>query len=294
MTMILLETVALSLALIFVLVHIRRRPDAGTYVARMALVSLAAWAAEESAIRWYHFYSYSPVWKLFLGQVPVMVIIVWTYVIHSAWDLGAQVMHPGRRWVPLLAAAIILTDAVAIETVAVNAAAWSWQRPGIFGVPPIGLLGWAFFAFFCLWILEARRSKRIGYGDLLLLAVPVIGTHGLLWLAWWGGFRWLVDFNLQASTVPAAWLLSVILVRVIAGRRLGEKVARSTLLLRLPAAVVFYFYLINLAMKTTGLVWLVALLTAWAPPYLVMMAQQYRIFGGMGSEKPVNGQSSPG
>lgn len=278
MTMAFLEVFALCLVGAFLLVHVRGHPRPGSYSARFVMVAAAAWVAEESVIRIYQFYGYSPDWDLFLGKTPMLVLLVWTYLIHSAWDISSQIISSKRKLVPLLASGIILTDALAIETVAVSAGAWSWTRPGIFGLPPVGLAGWTYFAFFCLVILENRREKPFSAWDLLLLVVPAAGTHLLLIITWWGVFRWLSIIDYQVQTIITAWLLSLGLTCVVVRRRLGEKVEKRALWLRLPAAVIFYIYLANLIVNNNGPLLLGVLLAAWAPPYLVMMAQQYHAF----------------
>ena len=43
----------------------------------------------------------------------------------------------------LVGALIVLADASLIEPVAVASNLWAWTEPGLFAVPPIGILGWA-------------------------------------------------------------------------------------------------------------------------------------------------------
>ena len=65
-------------------------------------------------------------------------------VILSALELAESLT---KTRTTLLCAAIALADAALIEPVAVRAGLWRWHEPGLFGVPPIGILGWAFFTF---------------------------------------------------------------------------------------------------------------------------------------------------
>jgi hypothetical protein len=73
--------------------------------------------------------------------------------------------------------------------------------------------------------------------------------------------------------VGTVWVFSLALVYTILRRRTGRRVQRKALLLRLPAAL-FVFLLLALNAGGSGLLVVYAL--AFVPPYLTMMAQQYR------------------
>jgi hypothetical protein len=155
----------------------------------------------------------------------------------------------------------------------VNAGLWSWIEPGIFHVPPIGILGWGYFALCCALMLQrAIRPNRSKGGALLLLLVPVFGTHLLLLGTWWGALRWVNTTVNPTVAVVAVWVLSLALVYTILRRRTGRHVERKALLLRLPAAL-FVFLLLFVNASGSGLLVIYAL--AFVPPYLTLMAQQY-------------------
>jgi uncharacterized membrane protein len=127
-------------------------------------------------------------------------------------------------------------DAALIEPVAVNAGLWSWNEPGIFHVPPIGILGWGYFAFCCTLVLQrAIRTNRSKGRTLLLLLFPIFGTHLLLLGTWWGALRWVNTTINPTFAVGAVWALSIALVYIILVYAL-----------------------------------------AFVPPYLTLMTQQYR------------------
>ncbi len=271
--MLLLQLTALALVTFYVLFRIIDQAEPKQFLARFALVSVACWVVEESCILLYKFYSYSPSWSLFLDQVPFLIILIWPVIIHSAGDLASQLLRPQHKFVPLVAGAIVCTDAALLEPVAVNAGLWSWNEPGIFHVPPIGILGWGYFTFCCTFVLQrAMRPNRSKWRALLLLMFPVFGTHLLLLATWWGALRWV---NTSANTlvaVGAVWVLSLALVYTILQRGAGRHVERKALLLRLPAAL-FVFLLLVLDAGGSGLLVVYAL--AFVSPYLTMMAQQY-------------------
>ena len=267
-----LEPAALSIVTFYVVFRALVHPESGRFLARLALLCGASWTAEESCILLYSVYSYSPCWGLFLGHVPILVIVIWPVVIHSAWDLASQ-LRPARRLVPLAAAAIVSTDASFIEPLAVSLGLWSWNQPGIFGVPAIGILGWAYFAFLCIYLFEKLNAhKNSKLQESLVLVLPFLGTHLLVLGTWWGALRWIRSPLDPMIAAGVAWVLSILLVCVVLRNSTGRRVERETLLLRLPAAL-FFFALLALKPGTSALLWAYA--SAFVPPYLTLMAQQY-------------------
>lgn len=270
-----LELVALSIIAIYLVVYTLGRPEKGAFFIRLVLVSAASWIAEESCIRCYRFYSYSPSWTLFLADVPLLVIVLWPIIVHSAWDLASQMLQPGHRFVPLAAGAIVLSDALLLEPVGVHIGLWSWKEPGIFEVPFIGILGWAYFAFLCmLHFGKERRQGGTRRINLLMPVIAVLGTHLLLVITWWVAFRWVkitVDPRLAAGL---AWLVSIFLVYAILKNRTGARVEKKTLWLRFLGAL---FLFTCLALNANDSKLLIVYGVAFAPPYLTLMAQQYML-----------------
>jgi hypothetical protein len=268
-----LELVALSIIAIYVVVYALGQPEKREFFIRLVLVSAASWIAEESCILCYRFYSYSPSWTLFLANVPLLVIVLWPIIVHSAWDLASQMLQPGHRFVPLPAAAIVLTDALLLEPVGVHSGLWSWKEPGIFEVPPIGVLGWAYFAFLCmLHFGKGRRRNGTRRINLLIPVVSVLGTHLLLVITWWVAFRWVKITVDPRLAVGVAWMVSIFLVYAILKNRTGTRVEKKTLWLRLLGALFLFTWL---ALNAGDSKLLIVYAVAFAPPYLTLMAQQY-------------------
>jgi hypothetical protein len=273
--MLLFELFGISAVTFYVVQLAVNRPDGGHFLLWVILVSTAGWITEETCIRLYTFYGYSPMWHLFVSRLPLLVIVVWPVVIHCAWDLTSQLLGYGHRLVPLAAGGVVLTDAAFIETVSVRSGFWAWQKPGIFDVPLIGILGWACFAFLCVFLYEEgrRRNDRFRF-SLLVLVLPVVGTHLFLLVSWWGVFRW-IDFPVATGfAAAAAWTVSICLVITFLRFRAGIYVEKKTLLLRLPAALFFFTLLLHNAGDS---VFLILFGVAFAPPYLTLMVQQYLI-----------------
>ena len=270
-----LELTAVSIIIISVACRPLEQPEKRQFLIRVALVSAAGWITEESCILLYGFYAYNPKWSLFLADLPLLVIVVWPLVVISAWELASQILHPGHRLVPLAAGGIVLTDALFVETVSVQSGLWSWNEPGIFNVPPIGVFGWACFAFLFILIFEEGKRRNVTkWYYLRALLFPVIGTHAMLLSIWWGIFRWInIPVDPKIAT-GSAWAVSLFLIYAILKHRTGTHVEKNILLLRLPAAI-FFFTLLALNARESAL--LVVFGIAFAAPYLTLMAQQYLI-----------------
>lgn len=268
--MILLELCCVAIVLTFVVVRARRDPQPQVFLRRLALMSAAGWVAENTVIEAYDFYAYSPRWSVILHHVPLMIIVIWPVVIHSAWDLARHLFGRGHTKTPWFAAGLVLGDAWLIEPIAVNADLWHWTHPGLFEVPPIGVLGWAIFAWFVVWLLE--RSER-AQGNLRteawLLIAPAAGSHLVLVLSWWGLFRWVDRPVPNLLGVGLAWAVSLSLSALARRTQARLRVPLSDLMLRVPGAA---FFFVLLALHAAERWTLIAYALAFAPPYLSLIA----------------------
>ena len=229
-------------------------------VPELLLLAVAGFLGEDSVIRAYGFYFYSPRWHLFLDRVPLMIVVIWPIVIHSAWSLARR-LSP-RAWVPLVGGAIVLADASMIEPIAVHAGLWRWTEPGLFAVPPIGIIGWAYFAGAAIACLERERAA-------LAVIVAPAATHVMLVASWWAAFKWLSRPLPAAPFVVAAW--AVLGTLALFAWRLGrrrDRQLRTDLLLRGPGAAFFFVLLILYGRDLPSLCLYAA---AFAPPYLALL-----------------------
>ena len=265
--MALFELTCVAILVLYVAVRGRAEPSWGAFVGRLAIVSIAGGIGEDLCIRWYGFYSYDERWSLFAGHVPVMVMAIWPFVIHSAWDISRALLGPGHRAVPLLGGAIVWADASLIEPVAVQAGLWSWSEPGLFFVPPIAVLGWAYFAALCM---AAWQRGGGGLRDLLVLPVAVTGAHVLLIATWWGALRWVNDTVPPAAGLVVIWILSAAATVQVVRTGAAARVSRRTMWLRVPPALLFGALLLQHARDATGLI---AYVAAFVPPYIVLTAR---------------------
>jgi len=228
----------------------------------LALLAVAGFLGEDSVIRAYGFYYYSPRWHLFLDRVPLMIVVIWPVVIHSAFLLARRLAPPRSNLAPLVGAAIVLCDASLIEPIAVHAGLWTWTEPGLFAVPPIGIIGWAYFAGGAMACLDGERPVAA------MVVAPLV-THVLLVASWWTAFKWLSRPLPPWPFVVAAWLglgAVALAARRVPGRR--DREFRRDLLLRGPGAA---FFFVLLLMNGRDLPSLVVYALAFVPPYFALL-----------------------
>lgn len=264
--MIVIELSCIAIVALYVVVRSRADSKPLAFLGRLLLLMIASWLAENVVIHAYAFYGYSPRWSIFVDRVPLMVITIWPVVIHSAWDL-ARYLTPRSERVPLVASLLVLADASLIEPIAVNAGLWWWNEPGLFEVPPIGILGWVFFAWACFKVFENRKLSRPW-----VLAIAPTVVHPMLLVSWWLLFRWI---NVTLPPWPVVGLAAALSIALAIGahrRGVGAAIPPTELLLRVPAAA-FFFVLLAVYRSEPALV---AYALCFAPPYLVLTAQSLR------------------
>jgi len=235
-----LQISCFAIVALFIGVGFYGASDRGAFLRRYLLITIAAWFAEESCILGYGFYQYSTDWWLFVGEVPLAIALIWPGVIITGLDLF------GKEKTVLFGVLLTLADASFIEPIAVQAKLWSWNEPGIFGVPPIGILGWAYFAGACgfLFRYSDRKNGSIRL-DLPVLVIAPIATHILLLATWWGALRW-VNFQVPDSiTLAAVSTLSVLVTLALVFHWRVQIRLPITFMTRIAAAI-FFFTLLGL------------------------------------------------
>lgn len=265
-----IELPAGLIVLLYVVLRARRDPRPTAFLTRLGLVAIAAWAAENSVIHAYGFYAYAEDWSIFIDRVPLMIALIWPVVIHSAIDLGTRLVGPHPAKLSIVVAALVLTDASMIEPISVRAGLWWWTEPGLWAVPPIGILGWAVFAGLATWVVTTFEKSPAR--QCLVLLIAPIASHAVLVGAWWALFRWINGTVPELPIVIGAWAASLVLAWRAARSSAGAKVPVLDLLLRVPAALFFFVLLTTIGPPAL----LVAYAVAFAPPYLVMTAQSFR------------------
>ncbi|MBX3185652.1 MAG: carotenoid biosynthesis protein [Labilithrix sp.] len=257
----------------------RSRRERAEIASQLAALAVAGFVGEDTLIRAHGYYAYATGWSVRLDRVPVVIVLVWPIVIHSAWSI-ARIVERGRgaTRIATVAALVVLADASLIEPIAVRAGLWRWTEPGLFGVPLVGVAGWAFFAWAAVNVLERGRVWAV-------CVLAPLATHAMILGAWWGAFRWTQGEIAAPPATVLAWGVSLALSLRVARAR-GPGFPRSELFARLPGAA-FFFVLLALTGAPRDfaapderpyvappdlLFTLVAYALAFAPPYLVALA----------------------
>jgi hypothetical protein len=265
-----LQLTCVAIVALYVAVRLARAPavERPRFVRRFVLLTAGSWLAENTVIHAYGFYYYDPSWSLFVDQLPLMIVLIWPVVIDSAAVLAGRILGEDSRRAPLLAAAIVLADASLIEPIAVKAGLWRWTEPGLFDVPPIGILGWSIFAAAALAVMASNeRARRPGWTDAAILVIGPAVSHVVLVAVWWILFRWINVTVPAWPVVVVAWTLAFGVGALAWRRRLSTRVPLVELLVRVPAAA---FFFVLLALHGRDEPALVGYALAFAPPYLAL------------------------
>lgn len=269
------EILLLIGVLIYVLAYARHQKKPGVFLLRFLICAAAAWLVEQSCISFYGFYGYSSAWGLFIFKVPLVIVMVWPTLIHSATLITTQILNTPNRAYPFVVSGIVCSDALLIEPISSNCNLWCWQEPGLFGVPIIGILGWAFFAFFGAFFFAPKLTyHRCQYQWVFRFGASFAGTHLLLIGAWWSVLRW-INFSINPKiALTAIWVSSIFLLGLIVADRSIQKVKPNPLLARIPGALFFYTLLFFRTVDNWGAAnnWLLVFYAvAFMPPYLALM-----------------------
>ncbi len=252
----LVELASIAILAGFLVLMLRRRESRVELLTDVGVIAAASWVAEVSCIRLYGFYQYDAPWLVFVDVMPLLVALIWPFVILSAREVSASFGLKGGLGV----FCFVLYDASLVEPLAVTARLWSWNEPGVFGVPIIGILGWAYFSFFALLGLERLR----GPWRLLIILLAPLGTHVALLASWWGLFRWVLRFELDplglavGASVLAGYLAFFVMRR-------GMKAPLEVMFPRMAAALLFFGLL---AIRGKSVAWLPLYALPFAAPYL--------------------------
>ena len=266
--------VCLAIVALYVAARLRRAARAERRALALGLAGLAAtaWIAEDTVVRAYGFYAYGAHLGPTLDRVPLLVALIWSVVIDSSAVLAGRLGGPSASAArhALVAGGIVLADASLIEPVAVRAGLWWWTEPGLFAVPPIGILGWALFTSACVWVRghpRAGMTTRAAWPRSFVL--PPLLTHIALVALWWTAFRWISAPIGSWSGAIAVWPVALALTAASLRRDLRRRVPPADMLVRVPGALFFYALLAIFGRHDTALLVYCA---AFAWPYLSLVS----------------------
>jgi len=232
------------------------------------VIFVASWIAEASCIRLYGYYAYSQAWWWRVGGVPLLIPLIWPMIILSGRAV-VRTLLPDLRRLSGAMFIIVFFDAAMIEVIGVNGRLWAWKDPGDLGVPLIGVLGWAFFAWAVIFLSE--RTKPVSRW-LIILGSPLL-VHAFLIAAWWLFFKWHGRGGWFALFLIVTAFMTYCAMRLRRRARIGWNVAWSRLL----AAGVFIVFLLSLS-GISWRVWLHIGLTS--VPYALITDFSQKILAG--------------
>ena len=244
------------------------------------IIAIASWIAEVSCIRIYGFYQYDAPWAIFVDVMPLMVVCIWPFVLLSA----REVLHR-LKLTPIWAIFImVLYDASLIEPIAVQAKLWSWNEPGIFNVPFIGILGWAYFAAAVIICLD----RLPGSARWATILIAPLATHALLLVTWWGALRWVLRDEIEHNTAVALSLGAAMILAVITLSR-KEKADLYVMGPRMAAAALFF---VLLWLRGSEINALLVYGGSFALPYILATKWRFERFGALDAERIESGVSA--
>ena len=249
-----------SLAIVALYLVVLVSHEGAPALRRLAVLAACGILAEHTVVGFYDFYTYSPRWSVFVGNVPLLVGVIWPVVIDSARRIATAVLGEDSPSIPLLTGAIVAADAGLIEPIAVAADLWWWHVPGLFDVPVIGMLGWGIFAYWATRILGRPTGF---FGALIRIAVATAATHVALVASWTLGLRFLARELPTAAGIVPLWAACLAAAAALRGRPspLRYLAVRG-------AAAGFFFVL--LVLHGEGLaIWIWSL--AFPLPYLALL-----------------------
>jgi hypothetical protein len=235
-----LDLVVGVLAIATVACNVKRTTDPSRDLRRALVIAAAGWASEDSIIRLYGAYQYTPRWAFFADQVPVAIVLCWPALIMSAISISEQ-WTQNRPYQVIFTAVIVLLDAALIEPVSVTVGLWQWKLPGMLGVPPIALFGWGVFGL--LMASGVHLMDRIAPAKLHAVFVVLLAPLVLLLVlpcvvGWippkWSWPDWIACGGAIAVFGNLLWAL---------GHQRSRRMRLLDLLQRAPAAA-FFFWLI--------------------------------------------------
>ncbi len=205
----------------------------GDYV----LLVIAGLVGEQSSITFYRHYEYAPDWHLRVGDVPLLVPLIWPLVILSARGVRESLSPDARPWQrSLIIFGLVSADASLMEVLATRAGLWSWSEGGHLDVPVLGILAWGFFAAGA----DALLDRLEGLSRLLVIPCSVLVAHALICASWWYGLRWVLRDDLGIASVLAVLGLGAIAsLEALRLRRSRRLLPPAVFLPRLAATALF-------------------------------------------------------
>jgi hypothetical protein len=260
------QLLCVVLLLGYLVVSLRGEADLGKSLRRLGWLALAVFVTEDTLLRAYDPYWYGESLVPFVDHVPLLSVLGWTVLLHSAWKIASRLCQrsPGNVW--WVASLVAMADLAILGPVAVKSGVWVWNIPGVFGVPLVAFLAFGLFAAACVAFLSIEEIPGGRPANVVWRAALL--THSLVLVSWWGLFRWIAVEIPEWPLSMIAWCLSIAAMLVLALRQVGERLSRNLLVWRVPAVLCLFGALFFAGLEGSAL-WYYSL--AFLPPYLLLL-----------------------
>jgi hypothetical protein len=162
----------------------------------------------------YHFYS--DAWWLFIGHVPLLVVLAWPVVLDAAWSCAEKLAtDPWSR--VIVCALLVGIDVALVQPLGVHLGLVRYNATGPLGVPPIALLGPAIFAGATARLCLVDEDPKMT-GALADVLAAVGATHLGVLIAWHAGLGRLEQPTAAMPLLAGAAALGL-LAGIAAARR---------------------------------------------------------------------------
>lgn len=254
-----LQLPALAILVVWVAIRLQRAPRPRATATRLSALTAAAWLVEQSMIRAHGYHFYSDAWWLFIGHVPLLVVLAWPVLIDAAWSC-AEVLASGRWSRVMLCALLVGVDVAIVQPLGVHTGLVRWNATGPLGVPPIALFGPAIFAGAAARLCLTDEDPKIA-GALADALAAVGAAHLGVLVTWYAGLGRLEQ---TAGSLPLVATTMVLgFVGAIAALRRRAALPPGLAGVRAIAAVLFFLAAIVGRAPLVLWLWAAALALPW-------------------------------
>ncbi|PLX27173.1 hypothetical protein C0583_04705 [Candidatus Parcubacteria bacterium] len=156
------------------------------FVSLVENLSIVMFAGQEGG------YFYNQGFYVFLFETPLFIILFWTCIVYSAYNIIKKVTDSKRQLLFLTPIYVLVLDII-MDVVAVKMNLWTWigfeNGEGFYGVPASNYLGWLIlpFSFIFVWdrlYLVQKERIRSSLARILYIFVPIVSFLLFLAIMW--------------------------------------------------------------------------------------------------------------
>jgi len=179
-------------------------------------IAISGGICENSVIILYDFYHYNQIiWSYYVGVMPLEVTLIWPQVIFTSYRLLRENFKVSGLKMAVIGSMEIFGLAYFVEISCVSRGFWSWTKSNLAGVPIIGVLGWAIFAFCAFLALDSLSRSKSWWQTIILPISSAIVVHiGVVGL-WFLGFWYISEFDIPVDKLAPVLMVGSPIMLVI-------------------------------------------------------------------------------